>query len=165
MKQISFYETIEELANKTFCQLIEKCYDNSLKVVIYAPNLQIQEYYDKLLWTYSQKKFVPHGTKQDSFPELQPIYITCELENPNNASVLVYINQACERILDLIHMSKNQIQVSNQSLNFERVIVVYNSSESLNFNKVISEIRSLENFNLLIDYFKQDNKGGWIKEN
>lgn len=165
MKQISFYQTIEDLADKTFCQLIEKCYSSNLKVVIFTADIQMQEYYDRLLWIYSPKKFIPHGTKYDDFPELQPIYITPELENPNQASILVMIKQTPTIILNLLLPKQDNPISSVESLNFERAIIVYNGSESSNFNKLINEIRTLKNSNFSIDYFKQEINGGWVKEN
>ena len=44
---------------------------------------------DALLWTYDQGSFLPHGRKRDGNDADQPIYLTCEEENPNQASVLV----------------------------------------------------------------------------
>ena len=41
------------------------------------------------LWTYNPNSFLPHGSKKDGHAELQPIWLTSEDENPNDADVLI----------------------------------------------------------------------------
>ena len=45
-----------------------------------------------LLWTYDPASFLAHGTSKDGRPEDQPIYLTTEDENPNEAEVLVLLD-------------------------------------------------------------------------
>ena len=49
---------------------------------------------DTILWTYDQNAFLPHGTARDGDPGDQPIWITHEDENPNDASILVLTDGA-----------------------------------------------------------------------
>jgi len=49
---------------------------------------------NKLLWTYDPDGFLPHGAKADGNQDAQPIYLTADLENPNDASVLVLVDGA-----------------------------------------------------------------------
>lgn len=141
MNKISFYQTILDLTDKSICQLAEKCYHSNLKVVILVANNEIQERINRLLWTYSQKQFIPHGSKLDPLPEKQPIYITTELENPNNSKVLMLLNPE-----DIINFTQ-----------FERIIIVYDTPQV----EVISKYKTAC---YEIESYKQNLNGTWKKE-
>jgi DNA polymerase-3 subunit chi len=46
---------------------------------------------DTFLWTYSKSELIPHGTAEDGNPSLQPVWLTCTGENPNQANVLIVV--------------------------------------------------------------------------
>ena len=46
------------------------------------------EYLNQHLWTYSERGFLPHGSRRDGEAALQPIWLTPDAENPNGAEVL-----------------------------------------------------------------------------
>jgi DNA polymerase IIIc chi subunit len=53
------------------------------------------------MWTYANIQFIPHATHNDPLPERQPIYITHKIENPNNSTQVIVIDQDQEFILSL----------------------------------------------------------------
>lgn len=46
------------------------------------------------LWTYNDRAFLPHGSARDGFADEQPVWLTTEEENPNQARVLVLTDGA-----------------------------------------------------------------------
>ncbi|ABV75571.1 DNA polymerase III subunit chi [Rickettsia akari str. Hartford] len=152
MQQFSIYQTSDELLLKSILLLIEKCYHYDLKSVILTTDADQQEMLNKHLWTYSRKQFIPHGSKLDPQPEKQPIYITDELQNPNNASVLIIISPtAIEKILQI----KDYVEV------FKRIIIITDSPEDLKELTVkINKFTEQEN---KIDCFTQNLRGTWNK--
>ncbi|MCZ6902032.1 MAG: DNA polymerase III subunit chi [Rickettsia endosymbiont of Ixodes persulcatus] len=152
MQQFSIYQTSDELFLKSILLLIEKCYHSDLKSIILATDKEQQEMLNKNLWTYSRKQFIPHGSKLDPQPEKQPIYITDELQNPNNASVLIIISPIdIGKILQV----KDYIEV------FKRIIIITDLLEDLKELTVkINKFTGQEN---KIDCFKQDMRGSWNK--
>ncbi|AFC70619.1 DNA polymerase III subunit chi [Rickettsia australis] len=152
MQQFSIYQTSGELLLKSILLLIEKCYHSDLKSVILTADADQQEMLNKNLWTYSRKQFIPHGSKLDPHPEKQPIYITDELQNPNNASVLIIISPtAIEKILQI----KDYVEV------FKRIIIITDLPEDLKELTVkINKFTEQEN---KIDYFTQNLRGTWNK--
>ncbi|WP_332370171.1 DNA polymerase III subunit chi [Orientia tsutsugamushi] len=42
------------------------------------------------LWSFSSTSFIPHGCSTDPEPSSQPIYITTNYENPNQAKIKAY---------------------------------------------------------------------------
>lgn len=153
MQHFSIYHTAEGLLYKTACQLAEKSYHSNLKIVILTQDATEQEYLNKIIWTYSRKQFIPHGSKLDPFPEKQPLYLTCELENPNNATVLIIV---APFDLEEIFSKKDYL---NQ---FQRIIIIYDALDNLNM--LINKISDLNLTLPIIDCYKQNPLGNWSKE-
>ena len=152
MQQFSIYQTSGELLLKTMFLLIEKCYYSDFKSVVLTADAEQQEILNKNLWTYSGKQFIPHGSKFDPKPEKQPIYITNELQNPNNASVLIIIfTLNIEQIL----------QAKGYFETFKRIIIITDLSKDL--KELTSKIHKSTKQENKIDCFKQDLRGTWNK--
>ena len=64
-------------------------------------NEEALEKFDNWLWTYNQDSFIAHGTAKDRFPERQPIYLTCNMEIPNQATTLILMNRTEHPVADL----------------------------------------------------------------
>jgi DNA polymerase-3 subunit chi len=152
MQQFSIYQTSDELLLKSILLLIEKCYHSDLKSVVLTIDADQQEMLNKSLWTYSRKQFIPHGSKLDPQPEKQPIYITDELQNPNNASVLILISPIdIEKILQV----KDYIKI------FKRIIIITDLPEDL--KELAAKINKFTTPQNKIDCFKQDARSSWNK--
>ncbi|AAU04316.1 DNA polymerase III subunit chi [Rickettsia typhi] len=152
MQQFSIYHTSDELLLKAILCLLEKCYYSDLKSVILTTDVDQQEMLNKNLWTYSRKQFIPHGSKFDPQPTKQPIYITDELQNPNNASVLIIISPTdIEKILQV----KEYIRV------FKRIIIITDLPEDL--KQLIIKINKFTGQENKIDCFTQNPMGAWNK--
>ncbi|CAA15296.1 unknown [Rickettsia prowazekii str. Madrid E] len=152
MQQFSIYHTSNELFLKAILRLIEKCYYSNFKSVILTTDVHQQEMLNKNLWTYSRKQFIPHGSKFDPQPAKQPIYITDELQNPNNASVLVIISPTdIAKILQV----KEYIKV------FKRIIIITDLLENL--KELIIKINKFTGQENKIDCFTQNPIGTWNK--
>ncbi|CAG2173489.1 unnamed protein product [Oppiella nova] len=145
MQQFSFYHTIEGQLYKTTCILAEKSYHNNLKVVILTLDVDVQEQINKLMWTYSRKHFIPHGSKLDPLPEKQPIYITHIMENPNNANILIITAPFnIEMILNESHLIIQAIKTIGLNDNYK--IDYYKQSPNYSWSKVILNYMTLEQF-------------------
>jgi len=154
MQQFSLYHATEGLLYKTTCLLIEKSYHSNAKIVVLTPDADVQELLNKLLWTYSKKQFIPHGSKLDPLPQKQPVYITHELENPNKSSILIIISPFD---IEEIFSYKDYIK------HFQRIIIIYDSLDDLNL--IVSTINGLAIATPIIDCYQQNPNGVWNKIN
>ncbi|MDX1916764.1 MAG: DNA polymerase III subunit chi [Rickettsiaceae bacterium] len=141
--EIKFY-AVEEDLEKTACGVIEKCYQSGVRTLVICENESIQEIMNKMLWTFKQKSFIPHGSINEERAHEQQILITHQQENLNNANLLVLIGAA-------------SIDISN----FTRIFVVYN--ELSDTHK--SNIKNLKDAASLLDSkilsYKKRNDGTW----
>lgn len=147
MKQINFYHALPHFVNNTACGLTEKCYLSNLKVVILTSSIEDQEKLNRALWTYGKIKFIPHGSKSDPLPSKHPVYITSELENPNNAKVLIFLNNTT-------HLT----QITSEfGQHFTKIIIISDNPDQIQqINQIIKSF-----VNCSINCFIQDQDKKW----
>ena len=90
--EINFYQT-NEILHKIIATICLKIINDNHKIIIYSQDEQIISYLDESLWQFPKLKFIPHATYKDNNKEQQLIYITNQLENPNNSDFLILNNQ------------------------------------------------------------------------
>lgn len=138
---INFYKIQENNFLKTICQLIEKGYEGNYKIVVKANNHIEENEINRNLWTYSQKTFIPHGSSKDPLPEVHPIYITCNDENPNNANLKIFINN-----FDIVEQK------------FEKLLYIFNEND-INLGESKALYNKYIDKGFKVSYHIQENKG------
>ncbi len=119
MIKISYYKTVNDKTLKAFCLLAEKSYHHNMNIFVYVNNKEDLSLFDKSLWTYSKKQFIPHATIYDPYPEKQPVLLGDEYNNLNESTGIIFINISKERILSILNLVKN----------FQRIFFLYDDSE------------------------------------
>lgn len=132
--------------SKVLVKLLEKVMDSGKRSVIFSNNFSFLEELDALMWT--SVNWLPHGLITDKFNEIQPVLLTNELKNNNNATNLFIVDNS-------------EFEVLN---NIERLFIIFNlnSMESLDFFQKKCNLLKTLGFNL--KYFKQDEKGKFQNE-
>ena len=148
--ELNFYHVMSGNLVPSVVKLLEKVYDSGKKSVFFSPIEERVKIVDKTLWTFSKNAFIPHGDKSLGFSELQSVYLTSEIENPNHATVLVVTDSFDYE--GWIKDSKNQ--------NFERVIFVFEDENSAKTAQSMFE--DLKNRRENVKYWKQS-QNGWEK--
>lgn len=151
MSKINLYQTTNEYIIKAFCLLSEKCYFSGTNTVVIICQEDQIPVFDKSLWSYSRKKYIPHATYLDSHNNLQPIYITNKFENPNNADSLLIINHTNKELIDLFD------NISSLKHQFKRINILISHGESESAQIITQSPLINDNF----QHFKQNVKGLW----
>lgn len=144
MNETRFYELSHGAIEKALPQLLYKIYDNMAKPILLLLNdVNMVNSYNKLLWSFSSNKFLPHGTKHNSIEHIKPLFLTDQEENLNNAEILV---------------STVIPQDEKFSTNFKQRIFMFNKEASTEF---INIFRNLKGNNAKATYWQQDALGKW----
>lgn len=80
---------------RTFaCRLVEKAYLKNLSVLILGASAEEAKALDDLLWTFSDRSFVPHRCLEgdDSGAAAEPVRLTAALEGAGRADLLVNLS-------------------------------------------------------------------------
>ena len=75
-------------------QLLERSLARGWRAIVRAGGAERLAALNTMLWTYRDDSFLPHGTKDDGTPQLEPVFLTLGDENPNAANVLFVVDGA-----------------------------------------------------------------------
>lgn len=95
MLEANFYQ-VNDIDSNSLAPLLFKIIEQNKKVLIYCEDLAKIKELDNSLWSFGRNKFLPHITifdKNFEFPR-QPILLTNEQINSNQADYLILLNQA-----------------------------------------------------------------------
>ena len=94
MVEVGFYHLRRTALEPALGQLLEKVLASGQRAVVRASSPERVETINRALWTYGRDSFLPHGSREDGFPEDQPVFLTDEADYPNGATVLILVDGA-----------------------------------------------------------------------
>lgn len=147
MSRIDFYHLQKQSLDEILPKLVEKAYSLNKKIKIMIGNEERVEFINNLLWTFNDEKFIPHGSKKDGFSEIQPIFLSSDGNNPNNATLLFVVDDA-----DI-----NMVNISD----FERIFYIFDGNSEFSLNKARNFWKILKNTDNQFNYWQQNEKGNW----
>ena len=87
MTEILFYHLHGQKLEGVLPTLLEKSLERGWKVIVQGASEERIEALDAHLWTYRDDGFLPHGTVKDGHAAAQPVWLTTDGDNPNQAHV------------------------------------------------------------------------------
>ncbi len=100
MVEVAFYQLRGTPLERALPRLLEKVIESGRRAVVLAGSDERVETLNAALWTYDQGSFLPHGSAADGHASRQPIYLTTDDENPNDATIVVMIDGAAPAAID-----------------------------------------------------------------
>ena len=94
MLEVRFYHLTRRRLEEALPRLLEMSLSRNWRVAVQTGEAARLKALDDHLWAYDPEKFLPHGTKADGESETQPIYLTAEDDNPNEADVRFFVHGA-----------------------------------------------------------------------
>ena len=92
--EVRFYHLQRSPLERALPQLLEKTLERDWRAVVMAGSEERADALNGQLWTYGKDSFLPHGSRREGNPEMQPIWLTHLEENPNEATVLFLVDGA-----------------------------------------------------------------------
>ncbi len=146
MNEINFYQ-IDDVPAKSIAPLLTKILDDKKKAMIFCNDLGLLKEVDEGLWQFGKVRFIPHVTIFEKDIEKistwvrQPVVISNEEENKNNADYLLLLDEVS----------------SEFAKNFKRIFFFY---ESQQINKAKAFAKKIT-ANKIKSFKKEDGK--WIE--
>jgi DNA polymerase-3 subunit chi len=94
MTEILFYHLQSQPLERVLPALLEKSLERGWRVIVQTASEERVEALDAHLWTFRDDSFLPHGTARDPQAREQPILLTVNDDNPNDAQVRFLIDGA-----------------------------------------------------------------------
>ena len=148
MAEIGFYHLERTPLDEALPKLLEKAVASGARVVLRAPDAGAVDHLNRLLWTYGNASFLPHGTAAEGWPEHQPIYLTALDENPNGADILVQVGGA----------------VAAEIAGYRRVLDLFDGTNPVALVAARERWRGYKQDGHVLTYWQQKPQGGWEKK-
>ena len=94
MTDVRFYHLTVKRLEQALPEIVAKALERKYRVLVKAGSRERVEVLDTALWTYDPASFLPHGYVKDGTEADQPVFLTDEDVNPNNANVLILTDGA-----------------------------------------------------------------------
>ncbi len=94
MAEIMFYHLEHKPWEQVLPGQLAKSLERGWRCVVQLGSEGRVEEVSDLLWKNESDMFLAHGTKADGMAHMQPIWLTAETDNPNNATVRFFIEGA-----------------------------------------------------------------------
>lgn len=144
MTTIQFYHLLSTTRERAVPKLMEKALQSGARVVMLAAAPSLKTMSDAL-WTNDPASFIPHGMAKEPHADAQPIVLTTEQENPNNADILCVLDG-----------------VSPVSLStYKKVLDVFDGSDEAQVAAARERWSAYKSQGHALQYVKQQHGGGW----
>lgn len=147
MTRVDFYHLTKAPLEQVLPKLCEKAYSTKMKIKILLGTDERVEFINSLLWTYSEESFLPHGSKKDGFVEEQPIFISTNNENENNAKILI--------LADGGYIESDALN------NYERILNIFDGNNDEALNKAREYWKDIKSLGFELHYWQQKNDGSF----
>ena len=150
MSRIDFYHLQKQTLEDVLPKLLEKAYATGCRIKIKIGNEARVEFVNSLLWTYNDESFIPHGSKKDGFAKEQPIWLSSDDDNPNNAEMMFLVDGA-------------HLDIENQT-NFTRIFNIFDGNDEQSLQQARQLWKDVSAAGWERNYFQQDDSGRWNKK-
>ncbi|MBQ9034937.1 MAG: DNA polymerase III subunit chi [Alphaproteobacteria bacterium] len=147
MSRVDFYHLQKQSLEDVLPKLLSKAYSAEKRILLKIGTAERIEFLNSLLWTYDEESFLPHGSKKDGFAETQPIWLTADDDNPNNADFLFLVDGA-----------EAEIDVAAK---FERVFNIFDGNSEDALQQARRLWKSFKEAKFDIHYWQQSADGRW----
>jgi DNA polymerase-3 subunit chi len=148
MTEVLFYHLERQPLERVLPALVERTLERGWRAVVQAGSDERVEALDTLLWTYAEESFLPHGTRKDGNPALQPVYLTADDINPNGATVRFLVDGAGIGAMD----------------GYERIVYLFNGRDAAAVAEARTQWKAVTATGCAATYWQQSPEGRWEKK-
>lgn len=145
MTPVFFYHLERQPLETVLPKLLATSLERGWRVVVQAGSEERAEAIAAQLWSHDEESFLPHGTKTDGFPDLQPIWITAGDDNPNNANVRFFVDGAEPGVID----------------GLTRAVILFDGRDAEAVERARETWKRVRAGGHEVTYWQQDEQGRW----
>ena len=137
-----FYHLERTSLDHALPELLEKTLARGWRALVRTPSRDRVDHLDGWLWSYRDDSFLPHGV------ERQPVLITTEMENANQANALFLIDGA----------------EPGDVAGYERCVLMFDGRDEAAVKEARGRWSAFKAMGATVSYWRQGETGGWRKE-
>lgn len=146
MAELWFYHLEKSELERALPPLLEKSLQRGWRALVRAGSEARLEALDQAIWTFRDDSFVPHAREGD--PMRQPVWLTTEADNPNQAQALFIIDNA----------------EPGDISGFERACLLFDGNDQSALEMARSRWKQAKDAGIMASYWKESAAGRWEKQ-
>jgi DNA polymerase-3 subunit chi len=147
--EVLFYQLDGRAVENTLPSLLEKSLERGWRVIVQAGSEERIETLDAHLWTYRDDGFLPHGTRREPEPSLQPILLTLDEDNPNGAKIRFLIDG---------------IGIPPDAASYERLVLLFDGNDEDAVTAARARWSEAKAQGFEVTYWQQNAGGRWERK-
>ncbi len=148
MADIRFYHMEHSTLDQALPAITVKAFQSGKRIMIRVPDKKEATRLNDLLWVFHQNMFLPHGAEGDKHADKQPVWITSQDNNENNATILITTHGCTMDNLD----------------EFEMVCEILDGRVDSQITEARARWKTYKGDNHDLTYWQQDENGKWNKK-
>lgn len=143
--EVYFYHLENRSLEQVLPTLLERSLERGWRAAVQAASKERVEALNTLLWTFREDSFLPHGAASDGTPQAQPIYLTDDEDNPNEAAVRFLVDGAA----------------LEDASDYVRVVHMFDGRDADAVGRAREAWASAKEKGFAVSYWQQDGDGRW----
>lgn len=148
MTEIGFYHLTRSALEQALPKLLEKTLDAGKRALVLASSEERVESLVGQLWTYCQDAWLPHGSVRDGNPEQQPVWLSVDDANANDAQFLFLTDGAETATVG----------------DYERCFELFDGRDQSAVEAARGRWKAYKDAGHDLAYWQQTERGGWEKK-
>lgn len=149
MTEILFYHLLHQPLERVLPALLEKSLERGWRVIVQSSSEERVEALDAQLWTYNDSSFLPHGTVKGGDAAEQPILLTVDSDNRNDANVRFLIDDA---------------PLPDDAENYDRIVLIFDGEDEEAVATARARWTEAKGRGFAVTYWQPDEQGRWAKK-
>ncbi|HWV52411.1 DNA polymerase III subunit chi [Pseudorhodoplanes sp.] len=149
MTEVRFYHLIEQRLERVLPQLLEVSLQRGWRVVVQAGSDERVEALDAHLWTFRDDSFLPHGTARGPDAADQPVLLTADEGNANDATVRF--------LIDGVPLPADVSQ-------YERLVLIFDGNDDELVARAREQWLQAKAQGCEASYWQPDDSGRWVQK-
>jgi len=150
MTEILFYHLQGMTLETVLPSLLEKSLERGWRVAVQTGSEERADVLDSHLWTYREDSFLPHGTWREADAADQPLVVTVNEGNPNQASVRFLVDGAV---------------IPPDCASYDRIVLIFDGDDDEAVHAARQAWSNCKSQGFELTYWQPDERGRWQRRN
>lgn len=149
MTDVLFYHLQQQPLEKVLPTLLAKSLERGWRAVVQAGTQDRVASLDELLWTYDEDSFLPHGTSAEEDAADNPVILTTEIDNLNEAAIRFLVDG---------------VAFPGDATAYQRIVVMFDGNDDVSLAAARDQWKQVKAAGHAAQYWQQDEDGRWRKK-
>jgi DNA polymerase-3 subunit chi len=149
MTDVLFYHLQQQPLEKVLPTLLAKSLERGWRAIVQAGTQDRVASLDELLWTYDEDSFLPHGTSAEEDAADNPVLLTTEIDNSNEAAIRFLVDG---------------VALPEDANAYQRIVVMFDGNDDASLATARDQWKQVKAAGHAAQYWQQDEDGRWRKK-